>query len=542
MALQTKEQEFIFRSKLPDIYIPKHLPLHSYCFENISKVGSKPCLINGSTGDVYTYYDVDLISRKVASGLNKLGIGQGDIILILLPNTPEFVFVFLGASHLGATTTAANPFFTPAEIAKQAKGSNAKLIITQASYYDKVKDLAHENNVKIMCIDSPPQGCLHFSELTQANESQIPKVDISPDDVVALPYSSGTTGLPKGVMLTHKGLVTSVAQQVDGENPNLYFHSEDVILCVLPLFHIYSLNSVLLCGLRVGAAILIMQKFEIGSLLELIQKHKVSVMPIVPPIVLSISKSPDLHKYDLSSIRMLKSGGAPLGKELEEAVRAKFPNAKFGQGYGMTEAGPVLSMCLAFAKEPFEVKSGACGTVVRNAEMKIVDPETGASLPRNQRGEICIRGDQIMKGYVNDPEATARTIDKEGWLHTGDIGLIDDEDELFIVDRLKELIKYKGFQVAPAELEAILLTHPNVSDVAVVPMKDESAGEVPVAFVVRSNGSQVTEDEIKQFVSKQVVFYKRINRVFFIDAIPKSPSGKILRKNLREKLAADFSK
>ncbi|KAK7830447.1 4-coumarate--CoA ligase 2 [Quercus suber] len=542
MALQTKEQEFIFRSKLPDIYIPKHLPLHSYCFENISKVGSKPCLINGSTGEVYTYYDVDLISRKVASGLNKLGIGQGDIILILLPNTPEFVFVFLGASHLGATTTAANPFFTPAEIAKQAKGSNAKLIITQASYYDKVKDLAHENNVKIMCIDSPPQGCLHFSELTQANESQIPKVDISPDDVVALPYSSGTTGLPKGVMLTHKGLVTSVAQQVDGENPNLYFHSEDVILCVLPLFHIYSLNSVLLCGLRVGAAILIMQKFEIGSLLELIQKHKVSVMPIVPPIVLSISKSPDLHKYDLSSIRMLKSGGAPLGKELEEAVRAKFPNAKFGQGYGMTEAGPVLSMCLAFAKEPFEVKSGACGTVVRNAEMKIVDPETGASLPRNQRGEICIRGDQIMKGYVNDPEATARTIDKEGWLHTGDIGLIDDEDELFIVDRLKELIKYKGFQVAPAELEAILLTHPNVSDVAVVPMKDESAGEVPVAFVVRSNGSQVTEDEIKQFVSKQVVFYKRINRVFFIDAIPKSPSGKILRKNLREKLAADFSK
>ncbi|XP_075665659.1 4-coumarate--CoA ligase 2-like [Castanea sativa] len=542
MALQTKEQEFIFRSKLPDIYIPKHLPLHSYCFENISKVGSKPCLINGSTGEVYTYYDVDLISRKVASGLNKLGIGQGDIVLILLPNTPEFVFVFLGASHLGAITTAANPFFTPAEIAKQAKGSNAKLIITQASYYDKVKDLAHENNVKIMCIDSPPQDCLHFSELTQANENQIPKVDISPDDVVALPYSSGTTGLPKGVMLTHKGLVTSVAQQVDGENPNLYFHSEDVILCVLPLFHIYSLNSVLLCGLRVGAAILIMQKFEIGSLLGLIQKHKVSVMPIVPPIVLSISKSPDLHKYDLSSIRMLKSGGAPLGKELEEAFRAKFPNAKFGQGYGMTEAGPVLSMCLAFAKEPFEVKSGACGTVVRNAEMKIVDPETGASLPHNQRGEICIRGDQIMKGYINDPEATARTIDKEGWLHTGDIGLIDDEDELFIVDRLKELIKYKGFQVAPAELEAILLTHPNVSDVAVVPMKDESAGEVPVAFVVRPNGSQVTEDEIKQFVSKQVVFYKRINRVFFIDAIPKSPSGKILRKNLREKLAADFSK
>ncbi|KAE7999761.1 hypothetical protein FH972_004162 [Carpinus fangiana] len=540
MAVEAKQQEFIFRSKLPDIYIPKHLPIHSYCFENISKVGSRPCLINGSTGEVYTYYDVELTSRKVASGLSKLGIRKGDVVMLLLPNSPEFAFVFLGASYLGAMTTAANPFFTAAEVAKQGKSSKAKIVVTQACYYDKVKDYAHENGVKIICIDSPPKDCLHFSELTKADENDIPEVDISPDDVVALPYSSGTTGLPKGVMLTHKGLVTSVAQQVDGENPNLYFHSEDVILCVLPLFHIYSLNSVFLCGLRAGAAILIVPKFEIVSLLGLIQKYKVSVMPIVPPIVLTITKFPDLEKYDLSSIKMLKSGGAPLGKETEEIVKSKFPNALFGQGYGMTEAGPVLAMCLAFAKEPLAVKSGACGTVVRNAEMKIVDPDTGASLPRNQSGEICIRGDQIMKGYINDPEATARTIDKEGWLHTGDIGFIDDDDELFIVDRLKELIKYKGFQVAPAELEALLLTHPSISDAAVVPLKDDLAGEVPVAFVVRSNGSQITEDEIKQFVSKQVVFYKRISRVFFVDAVPKSPSGKILRKDLRAKLAAGF--
>ncbi|KAA3489208.1 4-coumarate--CoA ligase 2-like [Gossypium australe] len=203
----------------------------------------------------------------------------------------------------------------------------------------------------------------------------------------------------------------------------------------------------------------------------------------------------------------------------------------------MTEAGPVLAMCLGFAKEPFEIKSGACGTVVRNAEMKIVDPDTGSSLPRNQAGEICIRGDQIMKGYLNDPEATARTIDKDGWLHTGDIGYIDDDDELFIVDRLKELIKYKGFQVAPAELEAMLVAHPDIIDAAVVGMKDEAVGEVPVAFVVKSGKSEISEDEIKQYISKQVVYYKRINRVFFIEAIPKAPSGKILRKELRAKLA-----
>ncbi|KAG8379617.1 hypothetical protein BUALT_Bualt07G0107400 [Buddleja alternifolia] len=538
METITKQEDIIFRSKLPDIYIPKHLPLHSYCFEHISKFSTKPCLINGATNEVYTYEEVELTSRKVASGLCKLGIQQGETIMLLLPNSPEYVFAFLGASYIGAVSTMANPYFTPAEVIKQAKASNAKLIITQACYVEKVRDYALQTGVKVMCVDAPPSDCLHFTELTSADERDMPAVKIHPDDVVALPYSSGTTGLPKGVMLTHKGLVTSVAQQVDGENPNLYFHSDDVMLCVLPLFHIYSLNSVLLCGLRAGSAILIMQKFDIIPFLELIEKYKVTIGPFVPPIVLAIAKSPVVDKYDLSSVRTVMSGAAPLGKELEDAVRVKFPNAKLGQGYGMTEAGPVLSMCLAFAKEPFEIKSGACGTVVRNAEMKIVDIETAASLGRNQSGEICIRGDQIMKGYLNDPQSTENTIDKDGWLHTGDIGFIDADDELFIVDRLKEIIKYKGFQVAPAELEALLINHPSISDAAVVPMIEEQAGEVPVAYVVQKNGSTITEDEIKQFISKQVVFYKRLNRIFFTDSIPKSPSGKILRKDLRAKLAA----
>lgn len=554
MAEVEGQQKFIFRSKLPDIYIPNHLPLHTYCFENVSQFSTRPCLINGCTGDIYSYADVDLAVRKVASGLDKLGIQQGDVIMLLLHNSPEFAFAFLGASHLGAISTTANPFCTPAEISKQVRASKAKLIVTQACYAEKVKDLAKENDddiIKIVIVSddggggsssSPPieGNCFHFSELSQGNENEIPAVKINPGDVVALPYSSGTTGLPKGVMLTHKGLITSIAQQVDGDNPNLYLHKEDVIICVLPLFHIYSLNSVLLCGLRVGATILIMPKFEIIPLMELVQKYKVTVAPFVPPIVLAIAKCPVTDKYDLSSIRMLMSGAAPMGRELEDTVKAKLPNALLGQGYGMTEAGPVLSMSLAFAKEPFEVKSGACGTVVRNAEMKITDHQTGLSLPRNQHGEICIRGNQIMKGYLNDPESTERTIDKDGWLHTGDIGYIDNDDEVFIVDRLKELIKYKGFQVAPAELEAMLISHPFISDAAVVPMKDEGAGEVPVAYIVRGNGCKISEDDIKQFISKQVVFYKRIHRVLFIEAIPKAPSGKILRKDLRAKVNAEL--
>ncbi|KAI4377673.1 hypothetical protein MLD38_015262 [Melastoma candidum] len=537
MAATTVEShgEFIIRSRLPDIYIPDHLPLHSYCFENLSEFRHRPCLIDGSSGKVYSYEDVELTSRRVACGLHRLGICHGDAIMILLQNSPEFVFAFLGASYRGALSTTANPFHTPAEIAKHATASRAKVVITHASYVDKLKGI---DGVRVVTIDDRIDGTVHFSELAEANDGEMPAVEIVPDDVVALPYSSGTTGLPKGVMLTHRGLVTNIAQQVDGENPNLYFHKDDVILCLLPMFHIYSINTVMLCGLRVGASILIMQKFEIRSVLELIQKYKATIAPFVPPIVLAFAKSAEVDKYDLSSIRTVMSGAAPLGKDLEDAFRAKLPNARLGQGYGMTEAGPVLAMCLAFAKEPFEIKSGACGTVVRNAEMKIVDLETGRSLPRNQSGEICIRGKQIMKGYLNDPEATAITIDKEGWLHTGDIGYIDDGDELFIVDRLKELIKYKGFQVAPAELEAMLVAHPDIHEAAVVPMKDEAAGEVPVAFVVRSKGSQISEDEIKQYISKQVIYYKRINKVLFADSIPKAPTGKILRKDLRSKLAA----
>ncbi|KAK2972858.1 hypothetical protein RJ640_028386 [Escallonia rubra] len=221
---------------------------------------------------------------------------------------------------------------------------------------------------------------------------------------------------------------------------------------------------------------------------------------------------------------MVMSGAAPLGKELEEALRSRIPQATLGQGYGMTEAGPVLSLSAAFAKQPFPTKSGSCGMVVRNAELKVIDPETGCSLGYNQTGEICIRGPQIMKGYLNDDAATAATIDVDGWLHTGDIGYVDDDEEVFIVDRVKELIK-------SSQLGVSVLAYPCNRQ------NDAAAGEVPVAFVVQSKGFELTEEAVKEFIAKQVVFYKKLHRVYFIHAIPRSPTGKILRKALRAKLA-----
>ncbi|XP_026423141.1 4-coumarate--CoA ligase 2-like [Papaver somniferum] len=538
----TTTETFVYRSKLPDIPISNQIPLHTYCFENISEFSEKPCLITGSNGRIYSYSETHLICQKTAVGLSKLGIKKGDVIMLLLQNCPEFIFSFLGASMLGAVSTTANPFYTQAEIFKQFNSSKTKLIITQSQYVDKLRDSA-ENAPKIgedfivVTIDDPPENCIHFSVISDADEKEIPSVSIEPESTVVLPYSSGTTGLPKGVILTHKSLISSVAQQVDGENPNLYLKSDDVVLCVLPLFHIYSLHSVLLCSLRAGAAVLLMEKFDINSLLELIQRYRVSVTPVVPPLVLALAKNPLVENFDLSSIRAVLSGAAPLGKELQDALKRRVPQAIFGQGYGMTEAGPVLAMSLVFAKQPFPSKSGSCGTVVRNAELKVIDPETGLTLRHHRPGEICVRGPQIMKGYLNDVDATSSTIDVEGWLHTGDIGYVDDDDEIFIVDRVKELIKFKGFQVPPAELEALLISHPSIADAAVVSQKDDVAGEIPVAFIVRSNGFELTEVAVKEYISKQVVFYKRLHKVFFIHAIPKSPSGKILRKDLRAKLA-----
>ncbi|KAJ3694688.1 hypothetical protein LUZ60_000065 [Juncus effusus] len=528
----------IFRSKLPDIPLPNHLPLHTYCFENLAEFPDSPCLIISGSGKTYTFAETHLLCRKTACGFSKLGIQKSDCAMILLQNSAEFVFSFMGASMLGAVTTAANPFMTPAEILKQFKSSGSKIVITHSAYVEKVRNFEGLN--AIITVDEAPEGCMSFSDILE-NDGVFEEVELDPEDPVSMPYSSGTTGLPKGVVLTHKSLISSVAQQVDGENPNLYLNRTDVVLCVLPLFHIFSLNSVLLCALRAGSAVMIMPKFEINAMLQDIEKYRVSIAAVVPPLVLAMAKSPMVEKYDLSSIRIVLSGAAPLGKELQDALRARLPQAVFGQGYGMTEAGPVLSMCPAFAKNPTPAKSGSCGTVVRNAELKIIDPETGFSLGRNQNGEICIRGPQIMKGYLNDPEATATTIDIEGWLHTGDIGYVDDDDEVFIVDRVKELIKFKGFQVPPAELESLLINHPSIADAAVVPQNAEAAGEVPVAFVVRAGDSDITEEAIKEYISKQVVFYKRLHKVYFINAIPKSPTGKILRKDLRAKLAAPAS-
>ncbi|CAI7774440.1 unnamed protein product [Closterium sp. NIES-53] len=359
----------------------------------------------------------------------------------------------------------------------------------------------------------------------------------SQHDTCALPYSSGTTGVSKGVMLTHRNLIANVQQLLAGTNPRLDLCAEDVVLGLLPMFHIYAITLVNLLSLRGGACVVTLPRFDLHQYLGTLQDYKVTVAPIVPPIILAMAKLPLVDSFDLSSLRRVVSGAAPLGAELETAFRAKFPTVQLGQGYGMTEASPTVTASRLFARVPRPPAPGSCGSVLPLTQVKVVHTSTGESLPPNERGELWVRGPQVMKGYLNNPEATAATITPDRWLRTGDVAYVDKMGEIFVVDRVKELIKVKGFQVPPAELEGLLIAHPDIADAAVVPAPSEESGEVPVAFVVlRQGGAKLSVNEVKDFISKQVATYKRLHDVIFVDSIPKTASGKVLRKDLKARL------
>jgi acyl-CoA synthetase (AMP-forming)/AMP-acid ligase II len=323
-------------------------------------------------------------------------------------------------------------------------------------------------------------------------------------------------------MLTHGNLVANLVQSAAA----LPLHGEDVVIAVLPFFHIYGLQVILNGGLRAGATLVVLPRFDLETFLRAIQQHRATWAFVVPPIALALAKHPAVDGFDLSSLRQVLSGAAPLSADLARAVTRRL-GCRMLQGYGMTETSPVTH---TNSGPTVETKPGSVGALVANTEGRIVDPETGRDLGPGEQGEICVRGPQIMKGYLGRPEATAAMIDKDAWLHTGDIGYADADGDFFVVDRLKELIKYKGCPVAPAELEALLLTHPAVADVAVIPSPDDEAGEVPKAFVVTR--AQVTPEELMAFVAERVAPTKRVRRLEMIDQIPKSPSGKILRRVL----------
>jgi acyl-CoA synthetase (AMP-forming)/AMP-acid ligase II len=507
-----------FRSPFPDVTIPD-VPLTTFVLANVEAHRDRPALVDASSGRTITFGELADRVRRLAAGLSRRGIGKGDVVAIFALNVPDYAVVFHAVARLGAVLTPANPTYTVEELTFQLRDAGARLLVTTEALLGKVREAvtAVTQRIDIVTIDRA-DGVPALEDIEV--DADPPEVAIDPaTDVVVLPYSSGTTGLPKGVMLTHRNLLANLVQIDAIEDLDLR-----ALFGVLPFFHIYGMVVVMNFGLRRGATCVTLPRFDLELFLRVLQDWPITLAHIVPPIAVALAKHPVVDNYDLSGVRWLFSGAAPLGPQLTEAVETRL-NVRVRQGYGMTEASPATHYTVPGADRP-----GKIGPLMPCTEGRIVDPETGADLPAGRPGEVWVRGPQVMKGYLNNPEATARTVDADGWLRTGDIGIVDEDGYLEIVDRLKELIKVNGFQVAPAELEALLLKHPSIADAAVIPVRDDVAGEVPKAVVVLR--APLSAEDVMAFVEEHVAHYKRLRHVAFTDSIPKSPSGKILRRVL----------
>ncbi len=521
----------VFRSPYPDIDIP-NTPLVPFVLQRAAELGDKPAIICGATGRQYSYAGLAQAVRQVAAGLAARGVVKGDVVGLVSPNTPDFAVVFYAIVSIGAICSTVNPIATAEEIGAQFADSEAIMLVTIPELYDKCEAASRlASTVREIVLFGEHEGAVPYAALFAHGDTP-PVVEIDPaNDVCVLPYSSGTSGIPKGVMLTHRNLVANLCQM---RGPAPMLTPDDSIVGVLPFFHIYGMVVIMGAALVEGATIVSLPRFELESFLRVLQDYRITYANVVPPILLALAKHPVVANYDLSALQTLFSGAAPLGAELCEAVTARL-GARVRQGYGLTETSPVTHF------HPLAddvVRYASVGPLVPNTTCRIVDPLTEQDVAVGERGELWLHGPQVMKGYFNKPEATAACLSPDGWFRTGDVAVVDEHGWFAIVDRVKELIKYKGLQVAPAELEAVLLANPAIADAAVIPVPDDDAGEVPKAFIVQR--APITAEQVMAFVAERVSPYKKIRVVEFVESIPKSPSGKILRRLLvdRERQAA----
>lgn len=520
----------MFRSEYADVP-PVDLPIHDAVLGQAAAHGDRPALVDGTDGTTLTYEQVDRFHRRLAAGLAAGGVRKGDVLALHSPNTIAFPTAFYAATRAGATVTTTHPLATAEEFAVQLRDSAARWIVTVSPLLDTARraaSLAGGVREILVCDSAPGHRSLTDLLATTAPE---PAVGIDPaEDVAVLPYSSGTTGVPKGVMLTHRQIATNLAQLRSAVPAG----PGDRILAVLPLFHIYGLTALMNAPLGHGATVVVLPRFDLETFLAAIETHRITGLYVAPPIVLALAKHPAVSRYDLSSLEYVISAAAPLDARLARACSDRLGLPPIGQGYGMTELSPGTHVVPLDRLR--EAPAGTVGRLVAGTEMRIVSlDDPGRDLGPGESGEILIRGPQVMKGYLGRPEATAALIDTDGWLHTGDVGYTDTDGWLFVVDRVKELIKYKGFQVAPAELEALLLTHPGIADAAVIGARDGHGNEIPHAFVVpHPDAGELTEDDVLRYVTERVAPYKRVRRATFVDTVPRAASGKILRRQLRE--------
>ncbi|XP_015834355.2 uncharacterized protein LOC655197 [Tribolium castaneum] len=538
-----QSSQFILHSDLEDVEIPK-VSLDQYLFEKTHNWPQRIATECAATGRKYTYEEIQTKSINLNRNLRKkLKLQKGDVVALLLPNSPEFIMATIGALKAGLVVTTLNPIYTPDEIARQLKDSSTKAIITFVDFYELAKASANlsQSPINILTIKTQqgqaiPQGALNFDEFTEpCDYPDVPPPDTN--DIAFLPYSSGTTGLPKGVQLSHRNILANLCQfnarELSVIQDTTQEH-QDVIPAVLPKFHIYGLTATTLHLFYKGCKTVAISKFSPEGYLQTLRKYKPDVIFVAPPLVLFLASHPSVTSNDLQSIRSVVSGAAPLGALDEERFITKAQkDINILQGYGLTETSPMVAMTRAALKK-LPNSSGTIGRPVSNTSVKIIDPNDPNETPlgANTTGELVVKGPQVMKGYHNRPEETRDAFTKDGWFRTGDMMYYDDNKLLFVSDRLKELIKVKGFQVPPAELEEIIRDFPEVKDAAVIGVPHPKDGEVPRAYIV---GKNVDVNKLEEFVAQKVAPYKRLRGgIEIVESIPKNATGKILRRALKE--------
>jgi len=502
------------------------VPIHDAVLGRAQEYGDRPAMVDGVSGKEISYAQLDQMTRRVAAGLAELGIRRGDVIALYSPNTILYPVVFYGATRAGATVTTVNALYTADELHKQLVDSKAKLLVTISLFLPVATAAIEGTDVTEIFVCDQAEGYRSVMELV-ASTAPEPEVTIDPaEDVAVLPYSSGTTGAAKGVMLTHRNIATNISQA----EVMITVAEDERIIAILPFFHIYGLSVLMNLPLRLGATVVVLPKFDLQQFLTTLDQQRITRAFVAPPVVLALAKHPAVDGVDLSQLKYVTSAAAPLDGELAEACAKRLGLHAVLQAYGMTELSPGTH---AVPQDDPEPPPGAVGKLFPSTEMRLVGVDGNDA----EEGEIWIRGPQVMKGYLDRQAETDATIDREGWLHTGDIGRMDDRGYLYVIDRVKELIKYHGYQVPPAELEAVLLTDDRIADAAVIGVTADG-NEVPKAFVVPMAGVELTVEDVMEYVAARVAPYKKIRQVEFIEAVPKAASGKILRRELRAREAA----
>jgi len=481
-----------------------------------------------------TFAQLDHESDVLAEVFCQWGVRKGDRLSFLLPNGWEYFVGFYAAMKAGAIVSPLNPSYREREVKHQINDAESRILLAQSNLFSMVEGILPEvpSLEKIILTRGRPEKegreIFVLTDLLEKSSPHTtplwPSINLK-EDLAALPYSSGTAGLNKGVMITHFNLVSNTLQSMHAVEAR----EDDIFISFLPFNHIYGLTYYLCGPIYLGASQVIMTRFDAEECLRLIENYRVTLIFCVQPALLAFLNLPHVENFDVSSLRFIWVGAAPLAPVISRAMREKF-GIPVARHYGLTEASPTTH-----ANPPLRIKEGSVGIAVSDCQDRIMDRETGKKkMPVGEPGELVIRGPNVFQGYWKHPEDTNLAL-RDGWLYTGDIARMDEEGYIYILDRKKEMIKYRGYQIAPAELEAVLMEHPAVQDCAVVGISDMHSGEIPKAYIVLREGMVAAAEELMAFVAERVAPYKKIRDLAFISEIPKNFSGKVLRRVLKER-------